>query len=60
MRFLEVKSGEFIAIDTIAKIADVKSLGPKSDMTFSITTKRGDVYFPVQLCRFDFEKLTRG
>jgi hypothetical protein len=59
MRFLEVKSGEFIAIDTIAKIHDVvpvdivytngvdKHVSPGK--SFSVTTKRGEVYTNVRL-----------
>lgn len=58
MRFLEVKSGEFIAIDTIAKIHDVVTI--REGVSFSVTTKRGEVYSDVQLGALEYYKLVAG
>ncbi len=70
MRFLEVKSGEFIAVDTIAKIHDVVTVDVvhtngahkhvQPEESFSVTTKRGEVYPGVRLDAREFTKLVRG
>jgi hypothetical protein len=70
MRFLEVKSGEFIAIDTIARIHDVVTVDvvytdgahrhAQPEKSFSVTTKRGEVYTGVRLEPREFFKLVLG
>lgn len=64
MRFIKTTGGEYLAVDTIAKIIDVLPTNPLAPHTgsycFSVVTKRGEAYEMVPVSYSRFEALIDG